>query len=144
MLDKRVMSSTVRTDFDVPLIDQPALDRGEALVELHEHRDAGGADEGDAREVQTEPVVSLAHRLGEPGIEVVCPVAIEPTRDRQLHAPVDGVARNLHVRWSRSLALLPDDFRGVFDDGARDDEADVPRGVQIHDDPRARHGLEGD
>ena len=74
-------------------------------------------------EVQTQPVVSVAHGLGEPGIEVVCPVAVEPTRDRQLHPAVDGVARNLHVRVPYARVYLPMTSAACSMMRARDDEA---------------------
>ena len=88
--------------------------------------------------------MSVAHRLGEPGIQVVCPVAIEPTRDRQLHAPVDGVTRHLHEVVPFARRYFPMTSAACSTMARGDDQADVPRGVQIHDDPSAGHGLKGD
>ena len=77
----RVMSSSVSTAVDGLMTWNAPLIAGELLVTLHQHADAGRAEEAHARAVDADPPVPLANRVGDDGVQVIGPVAVDPAGD---------------------------------------------------------------
>src|SRR5262249_20181413 len=67
----------------------------ELLVVLDDDADARGAEEADPRTVERYPVIALADGVGERPIEVIGPVAVDPSVDLQLEHVADR-SRDLH------------------------------------------------
>ena len=76
---------------------QRAVNRLEPLVELDEHADARRADKRHVGQVEPQLVMALAHRVGQPGIEVLGPIAVEPPDDGQLGPAFHGAPGDFHV-----------------------------------------------
>ena len=81
-----------------PRDDERPLHRREPLVELHQHADAGRAQERDLLEVEAQAQPAFADGLGDAGVEVLGPVAIEAALDDQVGPIAGGPPGDLHQR----------------------------------------------
>src|ERR1043165_6572234 len=73
-----------------------AADRAQLLEELHEHADAGGAQERDLRQVESNMVAALPDDLSQGGGQVVGPISIQPPDNADLHVVALRDFRYLH------------------------------------------------
>src|SRR5262245_20307015 len=77
----------------------------ELALKFHQHRNASRAEEGDARGVNADPVVSLADGFGERPVEIVGPVAVEPSCDGHVECVAGQCPENVHCYRITSAAF---------------------------------------
>ena len=77
--------------------DERTVDALQLLVALHDHGNARRAHEDDVRQVQTDAIVPLAQRLLETLLQVIGPVAVEPSADAELQRAGRRDASDFHA-----------------------------------------------